>query len=92
MNGLTSSARRRRRVAIDAAMVFVIVLLMTQMWLLTATLESYLAGHDEAALPGVLLSAVLSGVCLGLYRLVLRLDKLPEEAPESRDAGPWRIG
>ena len=92
MNGLTSSARRRRRVAIDAAMVFVIVLLMTQMWLLTATLESYLAGHDEAALPGVLLSAVLSGLCLALYRLVLRLDKLPGEAPESRDAGPWRIG
>ena len=49
MSGLTSPARRRRRVAIDAAMVFVIVLLMTQMWLLTATLESYLAGHREAA-------------------------------------------
>jgi hypothetical protein len=92
MKGLSSPARRRRRVAVDAAMVFVIVLLMTQMWLLTATLESYLAGHREAALPGVLLSAALFGVCLALYRLIVRLDRLPEPTSESRDAGPWRIG
>lgn len=92
MKGLSGPARRRRRVAIDAAMVFVIVLLMTQMWLLTATLESYLAGHDQAALPAALMSAVLFAICLGLYRLVIRLDKLPEQASESRNAGPWRIG
>jgi hypothetical protein len=43
--------RRRRRTAVDAALLFVIVLLMVQMWLLTATLESYLAGHHDVALP-----------------------------------------
>jgi hypothetical protein len=92
MKGLSSPARRRRRVAIDAAMVFLIVLLMTQMWLLTATLESYLAGHKEAALPAALVSAVLFGICFAIYRLVVSLDKLPEQTSESRDAGPWRIG
>ncbi len=51
MKGLPNPARRRRRVAIDAAMVMIILVLMVQMWLLTATLESYLAGHHGAALP-----------------------------------------
>ena len=92
MENLPSPARRRRRVAIDAVMVFVIVLLMTQMWLLTATLESYLAGHTGAALPALILSAVLFAICVGLYRLVVRLDKMPEGTPEPRGSGPWRIG
>ena len=85
-------ARRRRRVAIDAAMVFVIVLLMVQMWLLTATLESYLAGHSDVALPGFLASLVLFIACVGLYRLVVRLDRAPEPVERPEGSGPWAIG
>lgn len=96
MNGLSSPARRRRRVAIDAAMAMVIMVLMVQMWLLTATLESYLAGHHGVALPGLLLSLALFGVCLFLYRLVLRIDRMKERTTQESDRGPrpgpWRIG
>jgi len=67
-------ARRRRRVAIDAALLFVVLLLMVQMWLLTATLESFLAGHREATLPGVVASGVLFAAAFGLYLFVLRVD------------------
>jgi hypothetical protein len=73
-------------------MILVIILLMTQMWLLTATLESYLAGHHDAALPGMLLSAVLFIASAGLYRLVTRLDRSPEPEEEPRSLGPWKIG
>jgi hypothetical protein len=66
--------RQRRRVAIDAAMIFVVILLVVQMWLLTATLESYLAGHREAALPGLLISAILFAACFALYRFVSGVD------------------
>ena len=52
MNGSLITTRRRRRAAVDADMIFVVVMLTVQMWLLTATLESYLAGHDSVALPG----------------------------------------
>ena len=38
--------------AIDGAMVLIVILLIVQIWLLSATLESYLAGHREAAVPG----------------------------------------
>ena len=94
MKALSNPARRRRRVAIDAAMVMIILVLMVQMWLLTATLESYLAGHHGVALPALLSSAVLFGVCAFLYRLVLRIDRMPESfhgAPGTPSAGPWRI-
>lgn len=91
MKPLPHRARARRRVAIDAALLFVIVLLMTQMWLLTATLESYLAGHHEVALPGVLVSLALFLLCLFLYLLVVRLDRAPEVEEEPHGPGPWDI-
>ena len=94
MKGMPGIARRRRRVAIDAAMVMVILVLMVQMWLLTATLESYLAGHHGIALPGFLSSLALFAVCGVLYRLVLRIDRIKdrEQASERVSSGPWKIG
>jgi hypothetical protein len=93
MSRPASRARRRRRVAIDAVMVLVILVLMVQMWLLTATLESYLGGHHGVAMPAFLSSLVLFGACAFLYRLVLKIDKLPEreDAPQRHGPGPWRV-
>ena len=92
MKALSSPVRAKRRVAVDAAMMLVIILLITQMWLLTATLESYLAGHHDVALPGMAVSAVLFLACLALYRLVIRLDRSPEQEAEPHGLGPWKIG
>ena len=89
---LSTQARRRRRSAIDAAMVMVILLLMVQMWLLTAALESVLAGHHDVALPGFLASVVLFAACAGLYRLVVRLDRAPEPEDRISGSGPWDVG
>jgi hypothetical protein len=70
------AARRSRLLtAVDGALALMAVLLVTQMWLLTATLESVLAGHDDAALPGVALSAVLFAGCAGLLGFIHRLDR-----------------
>jgi hypothetical protein len=83
--------RRKRRVAVDAALLLVVTLLIVQMWLLTATLESYLAGHHESALPAALTSLVLFAGCAALYRMVIRLDRAPERDDAPRAEGPWRI-
>ncbi len=91
MNGPSTPARQRRRVAVDAATIFVIVLLMVQMWLLTATLESYLAGHHDVAFPGMLLSGVLFVGSLAIYRFLLRLDREPEPEEHKPGSGPWNI-
>lgn len=91
MKAIPNEARKKRRVAIDAALLFIVILLVVQMWLLTATLESYLAGHADAALPGLLTSGVLFLACLGMYRLVVRLDRSPEPEEEPHGLGPWDI-
>jgi predicted Co/Zn/Cd cation transporter (cation efflux family) len=67
--------RQRMLTAINGAIALVVVLLMVQMWLLTAALESFLAGHHETAVPAALISGLLFLACLGLYLLVDRLDR-----------------
>ena len=69
--------RERRRVAVDAAMLLVVILLIVQIWLLTATLESFLAGHHSVALPAMLLSGVLFLLCFGIYAFMRNLDRRP---------------
>jgi hypothetical protein len=91
MKALPGPVRRKRRTAIDATLALVVVLLMTQMWLLTATLESYLAGHHDVALPGMLASLALFLCCFALYRMVSRLDRTPEVEEEPHGLGPWDI-
>ena len=64
----------RGLVAIDGALALIAVLLIVQMWLLTAALESYLAGHYETALPAAIVSGVLFAASLALFLFVDRLD------------------
>jgi hypothetical protein len=66
--------QQRGLTAIDGAMLLIVILLIVQIWLLSATLEAYLAGHREAALPGAVISAVIFLACLGLYLFVERVD------------------
>ena len=70
----TDPRQTRGLTAIDGAMVLIVVLLIVQIWLLSATLESYLAGRREAAVPGAIISGVLFAACIGLYLFVDRVD------------------
>ncbi len=60
--------------AITGAMALIVVLLMVQIWLLTATLQAYLSGDRSAALPATVFSAIIFAVCIGLYLFIDRLD------------------
>jgi hypothetical protein len=42
--------------------------------LLTATLEAFLGGHDEAILPAVLISGIICAACAGLFIFIRRID------------------
>ncbi len=61
--------------AISGAMSLIVILLMVQIWLLTATLESYLANRHGAAIPAAIISAVIFLFCFGLYWFVERIDR-----------------
>ncbi len=61
--------------AINGAMALMILLLIVQIWLLSATLDAYLAGHKEVVLPGAIISGALFLGCGGLYSFVVRLEQ-----------------
>ena len=66
--------------ALDGAISLIAILLIVQMWLLTATLEAFLAGHREAAMPGAVLSGLLFAACFGLYRFIEGIDRASGES------------
>jgi hypothetical protein len=70
-------------VAIDGALALIVVLLIVQIWLLSATLEAFLAGHLRAALPAAICSGLLFLTCLALNLFVDRVDE--EDAAVHRE-------
>jgi hypothetical protein len=69
-----NAPQNRGLTAIDGAMALIVLLLIVQIWLLSATLETFLAGHREAAIPGAVISGILFAACLGLYLFIDRID------------------
>lgn len=70
-----SVPRARGLTAIDAAVALMAILLIVQMWLLTATVENALAGHESGAVAGAIVSGVLLAGCAGLLRFVSGVDR-----------------
>lgn len=68
-------ARRQYLVSIDGSLALISVLVVVQMWLLTASLEAYLSGHHDKAIPGAIFSGVLFVAVASLYVFVRRLEK-----------------
>ncbi len=70
-----SPARKRAARAMDGAMLLIFILLVLQVWLLMASVESWLAGHRQVVLPAMLLSGSLFAGCVGLLALARRTDR-----------------
>jgi len=67
--------QRRGLVAIDGAMALIVILLIVQVWLLSATLEAFLAGHSGPVIPAAIVSGLLFAVTLILNIFVNRIDR-----------------
>jgi Family of unknown function (DUF6755) len=66
--------QNRGLTAISGAMSLIAILLIVQIWLLSATLESLLSGNRNTALPAAIFSGVMFLISLGLYAFVDRVD------------------
>ena len=75
MANLEPSKQRRGLAAIDGAMALIVILLTVQIWLLSATLETFLAGHAGAVLPAAIFSGLLFFASLTLNFFVSRIDQ-----------------
>jgi hypothetical protein len=67
-------ARSQRMTIVNGILVFVIILVVLQLWLLTATMNAYLGGDRVIAVPAAIASAVCLGLNLGLLRYLYRLE------------------
>ena len=75
MKTLDTPVRHRGLTAMDGVIALIVILLIVQMWLLSATLAAYLAGHKGAVLPAACVSGVIFAGCAALYVFVERIDR-----------------
>ncbi len=65
--------RSQRMTVVTGILVFVILIVVIQLWLLTATVNSYLGGDASAVVPAAVASVACLALNLGLLRYLRRL-------------------
>jgi nitrate reductase gamma subunit len=70
-----SPVRERAAKATDAVLALLVILLVLQVWLLSASVELWLAGHHEVAVPAAAVSGLLFAGGAGLMILMRRTER-----------------
>ena len=73
MKSQSRFARAQRMTIINGMLLFVVLIVVLQLWLLTATMNAYLGGDASVALPAALVSLACLGLNAGLLRYLYRL-------------------
>ena len=68
------STRGQRTTVVSGVMCFVLILVVLQLWLLTATMNGYLGGDVSVVFPAALASLVCFALNAGLLRYLFKLD------------------
>jgi divalent metal cation (Fe/Co/Zn/Cd) transporter len=68
-------SRAQRTPIVQGMMAFVLILVVLQLWLLTATMNAYLGGDDSIVWPAALASLACFALNAGLLRYLRRLEK-----------------
>ena len=69
-------SRAQRTPIVQGMLAFVLILVMLQLWLLTATMNAYLGGDDGVVAPAALASLACFALNVGLLRYLRRLDQV----------------
>ncbi len=67
-------ARHQKKTIVNGILSLVVILVILQLWLLTATMNAYLGGDHGVALPAAGASLVCFLLNLGLLRYVYRIE------------------
>lgn len=67
-------SRSQRMTIVNGALLFAVVVVILQLWLLTATMNAFLGGDTTTSVPAALASLACLVVNLALLRYLYRLD------------------
>jgi hypothetical protein len=70
----THFARSQRRAIVMGILSLVLIIVILQLWLLTATMEAYLGGDRSIVIPAALASGACFGLVVGLLRYFSTLE------------------
>lgn len=70
-----SDTRRQRLSIVYGILCIVLMLVVMQLWLLTATMNAFLGGNQAIVWPAALASAACLGLNVGLLRYLVLLDR-----------------
>jgi type IV secretory pathway TrbD component len=65
------TTREQRTIVVHGVLCFVLILVILQLWLLTATMNAWLGGDDAVVWPAFAASLGCLGLNLGLLRYVM---------------------
>ncbi|HEY5961570.1 MAG TPA: DUF6755 family protein [Polyangiaceae bacterium] len=74
MNQPSRFARAQRMTIVNGILMLVVLIVVLQLWLLTATMNGFLGGDNAIVGPAALASFVCLGLNLGLLRYLFRLE------------------
>lgn len=68
-------SREQRATIICGMLAFVLILVVLQVWLLTATMNAWLGGDGSIVWPAAAASGACFALNVGLYRYLLRMER-----------------
>ena len=68
-------SRDQRVTIINGMLVFVLIVVILQLWLLTATMNAWLGGDDSIVWPGALVSAAGLALNVGQLAYLRRIER-----------------
>ena len=68
-------SREQRVPIIHGMLIFVIIVVVMQLWLLTATMNAWLGGDESIVWPAAAASAACLALNVGLFRYLVRIER-----------------
>lgn len=89
MTARTRFARSQRMTIVNGVLALVVLIVVLQLWLLTATLNAFLGGAHDIVAPAAIASLVCLALNAGLLWYLYRLDaNAPGSGSEGSDEAP----
>jgi hypothetical protein len=66
--------REQRTTIVNGVMCLLLILVVLQLWLFTATMNAFLGGDEGVIIPAALASLVCFGLNVGLIRYIYKME------------------